>query len=140
DRHYREGAYPEIGRLLGTVYPVSTGLIVQGLCRPGALFSIDVLVQAGNGAKHQRERKYHTSTTLYGQQKQNLDCGFCMSILANDRVFLRGQTGMDLDGILHEQADVSVQSEQAMENVVTLLSDVGASLEDVVKATLFVTD
>lgn len=140
DRYYREAAYPEIGRRLGTVFPVSTGLIVQGLCRPGALFSIDALVEAGNGAKHRRERKYHTSTTLYGQLKQKLDCGFCMSIMANDRVFLRGQTGMNLDGVLHEQADVAIQSEQAMENVVALLADVGASLRDVAKATLYVTD
>ncbi|MHA6688620.1 Rid family hydrolase [Mesorhizobium sp. A556] len=140
DRYYREGAYPQIGRRLGAIYPVSTGLIVQGLCRPGALFSIDVLVQAGNGAKHQRNRKYQTGNTLYGQLTQKLDCGFCMSILAGDRVFLRGQTGMNLEGILHEQADVAVQSEQAMENVVALLADVGADLNDVAKATLFVTD
>lgn len=140
DRSYRESAYPEIGRRLGAVYPVSTGLIVQGLCRPGALFSIDVQAEAGNGKKHRRERKYHTGSTLYGQMKQKLDCGFCMSILANDRVFLRGQTGMDLDGVLQDPCDVVVQSEQAMANVVELLADVGADLKDVAKAILFVTD
>lgn len=140
DRHYREAVYPEIGRRLGDVYPVSTGLIVQNLVHPQALFAIDVLAEAGNGRSHRRERRYHTSTTLYGEMRQALDCGFCMSIAANERVFLRGQTGMSLDGVLHGQGDVVAQTEMAMANVATLLADVDAGLRDVRKAVLFVTD
>ncbi|TQE99320.1 MAG: RidA family protein [Spiribacter salinus] len=43
DRAYREPVYQEIGRWLKGVYPVSTGLIVEGLARPEYLMEIDVV-------------------------------------------------------------------------------------------------
>lgn len=43
DRAYREPVYRTIGRWLKGVYPVSTGLIVQGLARPEWLMEIDVI-------------------------------------------------------------------------------------------------
>ena len=43
DRAYREPVYQVIGRWLKGVYPVSTGVIVQGLAQPGWLMEIDVI-------------------------------------------------------------------------------------------------
>ena len=43
DRAYRQPVYRTIGRWLKGVYPVSTGLIVQGLARPELLMEIDVI-------------------------------------------------------------------------------------------------
>lgn len=43
DRAYREPVYRAIGKWLKGVYPVSTGLIVQGLARPEWLMEIDVI-------------------------------------------------------------------------------------------------
>lgn len=43
DRAYREPAYQAIGKALKGVFPVSTGLIVQGLGRPEWLIEIDVI-------------------------------------------------------------------------------------------------
>lgn len=43
DRAYREPVYRTIGQWLKGVYPVSTGLIVQGLARPEWLMEIDVI-------------------------------------------------------------------------------------------------
>lgn len=43
DRAYREAVYRQIGKWLTGVYPVSTGLIVQGLARPEWLMEIDVI-------------------------------------------------------------------------------------------------
>lgn len=41
DRAYREPVYAVVGKWLKGVYPVSTGLIVQGLARPEWLMEID---------------------------------------------------------------------------------------------------
>ena len=43
DRAYREPVYRTIGQWLKGVFPVSTGLIVQGLARPEWLMEIDVI-------------------------------------------------------------------------------------------------
>jgi len=42
DRAYREAVYRVVGKWLKGVYPVSTGLIVNGLARPEWLMEIDV--------------------------------------------------------------------------------------------------
>jgi enamine deaminase RidA (YjgF/YER057c/UK114 family) len=42
DRAYREPVYQVVGKWLKGVYPVSTGLIVNGLARPEYLMEIDV--------------------------------------------------------------------------------------------------
>lgn len=43
DRAYREPVYRTVGKWLKGVFPVSTGLIVQGLARPEWLMEIDVI-------------------------------------------------------------------------------------------------
>lgn len=42
DRVYREPVYNVVGRWLKGVYPVSTGLIVNGLAKPEYLMEIDI--------------------------------------------------------------------------------------------------
>lgn len=48
DRAYREAVYQVIGKWLKGVYPVSTGLIVQGLAKPELLMEIDVIAVIPN--------------------------------------------------------------------------------------------
>ena len=43
DRSYRESVYHVIGKWLKGVFPVSTGLIVQGLAKPEWVMEIDVI-------------------------------------------------------------------------------------------------
>jgi len=43
DRAYRESVYRAIGEWLSGVYPVSTGVIVDGLAKPEWLMEIDVI-------------------------------------------------------------------------------------------------
>ena len=50
DRAYREDVYQQIGKWLKGVYPVSTGLIVQGLARPEWLMEIEVMAVATDDA------------------------------------------------------------------------------------------
>ncbi len=45
DRAYREAVYQVVGRWLKGVYPVSTGIIVQGLARPEYLMEIDIVAE-----------------------------------------------------------------------------------------------
>ena len=121
--------------------PVSTGIITTGFARPDILFELDVVaLRKRAGASHRRIRPYHSSAARYGHQGQQLDCEFCMAVVAGDRVILRGQTGMGLDEKLYGAGDAKVQAEQAMRNVETLLEEAGTRLANVVKATVYVTD
>jgi enamine deaminase RidA (YjgF/YER057c/UK114 family) len=130
-----------IGKHLGAIRPVSTGIITSGFARPDILFEIDLTIpRKQNGAAHRRLRPYHSRSARYGTEEQPLDCEFCMAVVAGDRIILRGQTGMGLDEILHGVGDAVAQAEQAMDNVETLLREAGAELRDVVKATIYVTD
>jgi len=141
DRAYRSAVYPVIGKFLGDARPVSTGIITSAFARPDILFELDLTVVRKQGGKpHQRLRPYHSSAARYGHQGQQLDCAFCMAVVAGDRVILRGQTGMGLDEVLYGVGDARQQAEQAMRNVETLLADAGAHMSNAVKATVYVTD
>ena len=140
DRAYRGAVYPVIGRHFRGVFPVSTGLIVAGFARPEILFEIDATVLRKQAAPHQRFRRYHSNAVRYGFGQQALDCDFCMAVRAGDQVILRGQTGTDLNEILQGVGDPVGEAEQAMGNVAILLDEAGASMSQVVKATVFVTD
>jgi enamine deaminase RidA (YjgF/YER057c/UK114 family) len=141
DRAYRPAVYPVIGKYFRGIHPVSTGIIVPAFARPEILFEIDVQVLPKvNGKPPLRLRPYHSKMARYGTEQQALDCDFCMAVRAGGRVVLRGQTGVGLDEIFRGAGDAVAQAEQAMDNVATLLGEAGASLADVVKATVFVTD
>jgi enamine deaminase RidA (YjgF/YER057c/UK114 family) len=140
DRGYRAAVYPVIGQHLGGVRPVSTGLIVNGFARPEILFELDAQVIRKQGAPHARIRPYHSNLARYGLAQQSLDCEFCMAVRAGEHIRLRGQTGVDLNERMQGIGDAAAQAEQAMENVDTLLGEAGASMTDVTKATVFVTD
>ena len=52
DRAYRDPVYQVVGQWLKGVYPVSTGLIVQGLARPELVMEIDIIAEiSADGAK-----------------------------------------------------------------------------------------
>lgn len=141
DRAYRNAVYPMIGKAFRGVHPVSTGLITPAFARPEILFEIDV--QAARkvaGQPHNRVRPYHSRQARYGTEQQPLDCDFCMAVRAGNTITLRGQTGIGLDETMVGMGDVAVQARQAMENVAVLLGETGATMRDVVKANVYVTD
>lgn len=86
---------------------------------------------------HTRIRKFNTAA-MYPEQ--SLDNDLCMAVRAGNRVFLRGQTGFDLDGNFHGVGDPAAQTEQAMSCVETLLEEAGAKLSDICKITIYITD
>ncbi len=138
DRAYREAVYGVLGRALAGVFPVSTGLIVKGLADPDALFQLDAYAVAGG--PHERLRRYRSSDVPYGFQKQSFSMEFCMVVRAGRRIFLRGQTGMTLGRDLIGPGDPAAQARQAIDNVRTLLGDVGADLGQATRLVTYVTD
>ena len=86
---------------------------------------------------HQRFRKFNTKD-MYPEQ--SLDNDLCMVVRAGNVVFMRGQTGFDLDGNFHGVGDAGAQAEQAMACVKQLLEEAGAKLEHICKITIYLTD
>ena len=86
---------------------------------------------------HVRIRKFNTKEAWPGQ---NLDNDVCMAVRAGNRVFLRGQAGLDLDNNMIGIGDPTAQADQAMRNVKTLLEEAGSKLEHICKTTIYITD
>jgi enamine deaminase RidA (YjgF/YER057c/UK114 family) len=92
------------------------------------------------GAKHRRLHKYHTDNTRYGVERQRIDCEFCQVVDTGERLFLRGQTGQNLEDSLVDLGDAATQARQAMRNVEALLGEAGAGLTDICRAVVYATD
>ncbi len=86
---------------------------------------------------HTRLRPYNIKDTAPGG---SVDFDLCMAVRAGDRIWLRGQTGIDLDGNFVGAGDAAAQAENAMHCVKVLLEEAGASLSDIVKTTIYLTD
>jgi enamine deaminase RidA (YjgF/YER057c/UK114 family) len=86
---------------------------------------------------HHRFRKYNTRD-VYG--KQALDNDLCMVVRAGDRIYMRGQTGLDLDHRLVAPEDAAAQAHQAMVNAKVLLEEAGSSLAHVTRTVTYITD
>ena len=81
----------------------------------------------------QRIRKFNTAQ-MYPDKKMNND--LFMAVRAGNRVFLRGQTGFDLEGKMTGVGNPEVQAETAMQCVKTLLEEAGSKLEHICKTTI----
>ena len=87
--------------------------------------------------KIERFRKFNTKDVYPGQ---TLDNDMSMVAKAGNRIFMRGQTGLDLDQNMVGAEDAAAQADQAMRNVKTLLEEAGSSLEHICKVTTYITD
>jgi len=64
----------------------------------------------------------------------------CVKVTAGPLLFISGQVAFDGAGRLVGKGDPRAQTAQALENIKAILQANGASMEDVVKVTVFVTD
>ena len=87
--------------------------------------------------QHERIRKFNTRDMYPGQA---LDNDMCMLVKAGHRLFMHGQTGLDLTHRLVAPEDAAAQADQAMQNVKQLLEEAGSSLEHICKVTTYITD
>jgi len=87
---------------------------------------------------HRRIRPFNTRDTYPEQRLAN---DLAQAVVAGSTVYLRGQVGQELDtGASVAIGDPAGQAEQAMANVAQLLEECGARLEDICKATVYLTD
>ena len=87
---------------------------------------------------HRRVRPFNTRDTYPEQRLAN---DLAQAVVAGNTVYLRGQVGQDIDtGESVAIGDAAGQTEQAMSNVARLLEGCGARLEDICKATVYLTD
>jgi len=86
------------------------------------------------------QKRFRKFNTRGAYPEQNLDNDLCMAVRANKTVYLRGQTAMDLDGNIVGVGDAAAQAENAMACAKMLLEEAGASLRDVVKIVIYITD
>ena len=138
DRAWREPVYAVLGRRLAGVYPVSTGLIVERLAAPGALFALDAY--AVPGGPHARLRRYRSTDGAYGLSRQSFSMDFCMVVQAGPHILLRGQTGSTLDRRFPHVGDPEAQIHQAVQNIQALLADAGADLSHTTQLMTYATD
>lgn len=86
---------------------------------------------------HQRLRKFNTRNVY---RNISIDNDLCMLVKAGRHLFLRGQTGFDLNGGFIGVGDAAAQADQAMKNVKVLLEEAGSRLEHICKITTYITD
>lgn len=86
---------------------------------------------------HTRIRKYNTKDVYPGQA---LDNDLAMAVRAGNRIYFRGQTGLDFDGNFVGEGDPAAQAENAMACVKQLIEEAGGRLDHVVKTTIYLTD
>jgi len=97
----------------------------------------------------QRFRKFETKNFYPPKNFQSSEAGetthhiqneFCMAVRAGNRIFLRGQTGFDLEGNFHGVGDVAVQTDMACRCIKQLLEEAGGTINDICKITVYLTD
>jgi enamine deaminase RidA (YjgF/YER057c/UK114 family) len=141
DRAYREPVYRVVGAHLKDIPTAATGLIVKGLARPELKMEIDIEAVIPRTGEHQRLRTFNTRH-WFGQ---NFDRASCMVVRTDDEIYLRGQTGAELDGsrmhgLGRTPEDAAAQADRAMQNAALLLAEAGSSLDDVCKLRVYIGD
>ena len=86
---------------------------------------------------HIRLRKFNTKDAY---PEQSLDNDLSMAVIAGNRIFLRGQTAMDLEGNIVGIGDPAAQAENAMHCAKLLLEEAGSELAHICKVTIYITD
>ncbi|MDA0662987.1 MAG: Rid family hydrolase [Proteobacteria bacterium] len=86
---------------------------------------------------HQRIRPFDQT---FAHDGQDVTYELSMAVRAGNRVWIRGQTGLDFDGVFVGRGDPAAQAENALRCADILLRETGASLSDIVKTTVYLTD
>ena len=90
-----------------------------------------------------RYRKFETQNFYpsdMGEEAHHVTNEFSMVVRAGNRIFMRGQTGFDIEGNFHGEYDVVAQAENACRCIKQLLEEAGGKAEDICKLTTYVTD
>lgn len=86
---------------------------------------------------HQRFRPYEHAMSHNGE---DFEYELAMAVKAGNRIWVRGQTGLDFDGSFVGEEDPAAQADNALRCTDILLKEAGGSLQDIVKITVYLTD
>ena len=142
DRAWRVPVYNVVGRHLKGIPTVATGLIVKGLALPEMKVELDIDAVIPETGGHRKFRVFNTGN-WFGQSQISRDS--CMAIDTGDEIYLRGQTGCELDGSRmygegRRIEDAALQADHALANARTLLEEAGASMDEVCKLRVYLHD
>ncbi|KMY53324.1 endoribonuclease [Bacillus sp. FJAT-27231] len=87
-----------------------------------------------------RIRKFKTDEyypSSLGKPEHHIKNELSMAVRAGNHIFLRGQTGFDLDGNFHGIGDVAKQADQACKCVKQLIEEAGGTVKDICKMTVY---
>lgn len=130
--------YPVIERYLGTVNPVSTGLVITELARPELDFEIDVFAVIPENLEAKKKIVIPNYTKDSPTAKYPLSSA--RAVRSNGLIFLDGQTGYNLEGSFVGEGNPAAQADNAMECVRHLLEEVGGQMDDICKVITYVRD
>jgi enamine deaminase RidA (YjgF/YER057c/UK114 family) len=68
------------------------------------------------------------------------EVGYCRALRAHNRIFVTGTAPVNPDGAVHAPGDAYAQALRCFEIVAAALEELGASLSDVTRTRMFVTD
>lgn len=91
--------------------------------------------------KIERFRKFKTKDFYpaeLGEPEHHIENELSMAVKAGNRIFLRGQTGFDLDGKFHGEGDVAAQTDMACKSVIQLIEEAGGTVDDICKMTVYI--
>jgi enamine deaminase RidA (YjgF/YER057c/UK114 family) len=142
DPAYRAAVYNTVGGTLKGNPTVGTGLIVKGLATPDMKVELDLEAVIPGADGHKKFRLLNTGD-WFGQSGINRES--CMAINTGDEIYLRGQTGCELDGstmygLGFTPEDAAAQADQSMKNARELLEEAGSSFDDVCKTRIYIGD
>lgn len=85
-------------------------------------------------------KKTHLSPSNFTPTMGAYSHGIKVDVGDSEMIFVTGQIAMDKDGNAVASGDFVMQTEFVFENIKAILAEGGASLDDVVKAVIYVTD
>lgn len=65
---------------------------------------------------------------------------YSQGVYSGNMIFTSGQLGMNLETGEIDRTDIKAETKRALENLKAVIEEAGASLDDVVKTTLFIKD
>lgn len=77
---------------------------------------------------------------VFSGARWETDVGYCRALRADDRIFVTGTAPVNPDGTVHGPGDGYRQTVRCIEIMTTALEELGATLEDVARTRMFVTD
>lgn len=66
--------------------------------------------------------------------------GYCRAVRAGPLIWVTGTVAINVDGSPHAPGDAGAQAERCFEIIARALGELGASLQDIVRTRMFVTD